>query len=190
MGDKVNRQTKVALIASTLAFTACAPIELVSKYDNQTDESASAMQKEISAFLVKLDTATTPAEASFVANQEFYRKQAVNINAMQLRAQNIPKNSITIEQLQLVEENLALLAFLHKNCVTNGALSDAQKTAIRINGVDASVRCRKDYGAETEASDRGNSVLNPVFVPSVASSLDSTLGAVMKLEIAKKRGDK
>lgn len=189
MGDRMKRQAVVALIASTLALAACAPIELVSKYDNLTDDSASAMQKDLSAFFIKMDTAVTAVEASFAANQDFYRKQAVNISAMQLRAQNIPKNSLTVDQLQLVEDNLAYLALLHKGCV-NSTLNEAQKAAIRARGIDASVGCRMDYGAISDSSDRGSSVLNPTLVPAVVRLFDSSLGAVMKLEIAKKRGEK
>jgi hypothetical protein len=40
-----------------------------------------------------------------------------------------------------------------------------------------------------EAKDRSRSVLNPVMLPVLAGQFDSSLGAIMKLEIAKKRGE-
>lgn len=166
--------------------SACAPVQLVSSYDPVTDASAAAMQKSISAFFIMLDTAETPLDASFATNQQFYREQAVNIGAMQLRAQSIPDNALTIEQIQNVEDNLAYLALLHKGCVA-GALTDVQKTAVRARGIDASIACRTAYGAAIDAADRGASQLKPVFIPVLAGQFDTSLGAIMRLEIAKKR---
>lgn len=177
----------LGLAMTTLCVSGCA-VQLVSKYDEQTDQSATSMQKDFSSFFVKMQTSLTPNEASFGENQDFYRKQVVDIGAMELRASSIPKNELTTEQLQLVKYNLAWLALLHKGCVT-GTLTAAQKAAVATHGVDASVKCQISYGANFDAPDRSAEVLNPALIPVVAGQFDTSLGAIMKLEIAKKRGE-
>jgi hypothetical protein len=175
--------------AGVFLLSACAPIQLVSKYDDQTDQAATAMQKDISAFFVKMQTVVVPAEGSFAANQDFYRKQAVAIGAMQLRAGAIPKNGLTAELLQLVEDNLAYLALLHKGCIS-GALTDPQKAAVHEMGIDASLDCRTAYGASADAVGRGDSTLKLALTPTTQAAIDTELTSVIRLEIAKKRGEK
>jgi hypothetical protein len=175
-------------IVLSISLAGCSHVELVSRYDSATDEGAAAMQKDLSDFFIRMETSVSPNEKNFGANQSFYRKQAVAVGALQLRAPNTPNNALTIEQLQLVEDNLAYLALLHKGCV-KAALTDAQRTAVREKGIDASIECRTAYGASMEAKDQSRSVLNPVMLTVLAGQFDSSLGAIMKLEIAKKRGE-
>jgi hypothetical protein len=175
-------------IALSMSLDGCSHVELVSRYDSATDEGAAAMQKDLSEFFIRVETTVSPNEKSFGANQSFYQAQAVAVGALQLRARNTPNNAFTIEQLQLVEDNLAYLALLHKGCV-EGALTDSQRIAVREKGIDASIECRTAYGASMDAKDRSRSVINPVMLPVLAGQFDSSLGAIMKLEIAKKRGE-
>ena len=187
MIPRLRNLALVIIAASSLG--ACTTIELISKYDEPTDSGATALQREISEFTQRIGNAQTDEERSFASNQPFYQQAAVDIDALQVRAQAIYKNRITIEQLQLVEDNLAYLALLHKGCVT-APLTDAQKRAVADKGIDASVDCRVAYGATVEVKNRGSSRLNPLLVPIIKSQLDQQLGAVIALELAKKRGDK
>jgi hypothetical protein len=176
-------------LALTLICSSCAPIQLVSKYDDQTDSAAAAMQKDVSAFFVKIHTALVPAETTFSSNQDFYRRQVVSIDAMKIRASAIPMNSITSKQLMLVEYNLAYLALIHKHCVT-GALTDTQKIAVQSKGIDASNACQIEFGASSDIRDQGASLINPALLDEVKVQIDTNLGAIMQLEMAKKRGEK
>lgn len=179
---------RVAFALATAAVGACTTVQLVSRYDDQTDAAAMQMQKDVSAFLIRMQTASSDQERTFAANQQFYRQQAVQIDAMQLRARAIAKNAITIEQLGLVEENLAYLALLHKGCVT-APLGAEQKAAVRNAGVDASLGCHTAYGGAVDDPDRGQSTLSPQLAAPIRSLIDTELGAVVALELAKKRGE-
>ena len=86
--------------------------------------------------------------------------------------------------------NLALLALLHKNCVTSPSLSDDQRKAILENGPDASLNCQIKSGADANLSQRGDQQLNPVMIPNLKSQFESALGAVVAFEVMKKRGKK
>lgn len=169
-------------------FSGCTSIQLVSKYDETTDKEASAIQKKLSEFFVRQQAASTDAERSFARSQPFYQDVSASLNALQVRAGGIYKNSLTTDQLQLAEDNLAYLALLHKACIT-GNLSDIQRSAVRAQGVDASLDCRVRYGASADLSNRGNQVLNAALLPPVSNIFDQTFGAVIALELAKKRGE-
>lgn len=170
-----------------LGVAACAPVQFVARYDGQTDLAAQTMQRDIATFFVKMTTSAVTADTSFAANQSFYQQETVNIGAMQLRAAQIPKNDLTMQQLELVKENLAYLALLHKHCVS-GALTDAQQAAVRQNGIDASLDCHVSFGASADKAGQGNMTLEPFIIPILSSQFDTSLGAIMKLEFAKKRG--
>jgi len=177
---------RVALLGA-LGVAACTPVQFVSTYDAQTDSAAQTMQHDIATFFVKMATSAVPADTSFAANQDFYQRETVNIGAMQLRAAQIPKNELTIEQLQLIRDNLAFLALLHKHCVA-GPLTDAQKAAVHQSGIDASLDCHVASGASADKPGQGAMTLDSFWVPVLSGQFDTSLGAVMRLELAKKRG--
>lgn len=186
------------MTAACMFISGCTTIELVSKYDDQTDKAATEMQKDVTAFFVEMRTALTEKERSFSESQDFYRKQAVSISSMQVRANNIPKNTITQQQLQLVENQLATLALMHKGCLraqpgtTPAQLDELEARrdeAITEKGMDPSIACRTEFGAYFDDPDRGSHAVDPDYLQIMEGQLSSTLGAVMKLEIAKKRGE-
>ena len=179
-----------AIISSALLalFSGCTTIQLVSKYDETTDKEASVIQKKLSEFFVKQQAASNDAERFFAKSQPFYQDVSASLNALQVRAGGIYKNSLTTDQLKLAEDNLAYLALLHKACIT-GSLSDIQRKAVRAQGVDASLDCRVQYGASADLPGRGSQALNPALIPPVSNIFDQTFGAVIALELAKKRGE-
>jgi hypothetical protein len=173
-------------LASLLLAPACMTIRLVSDHDERTEIGATELQRQLSTFFVGLQSAT-PEQRRFDFNQPFYRRTVVDLNALQVRASGLSRNSLTQEQLQLVEDNLAYLALLHKGCIT--AMTPEIRTAIRENGVDTSADCRTDFGASADVPDRGASMLNPVLVGNLQTQFDQALGAVIALELAKRRGE-
>jgi hypothetical protein len=167
--------------------TVCVTVRLVSDYDEQTEKGATDLQKQISTFFVRLPSAT-PQERRFDANQSFYQQAVINLNALQVRAGGLTRNSLTQEQLQLVEDNLAYLALLHKGCIS-GSITPAMREAIREHGVDTSLDCRVEFGASQGIQGRGSVMLNPALVGNLQGQFDQALGAVIALEMAKRRGE-
>jgi hypothetical protein len=185
----VWRNIKILSLCSIICcLPSCTTVGFVSQYDEQTDSDATAIQQDVATFFVKLDTALTPADRSFGANQDFYKREAVAVTMLASRAAAVPKNSLTIQQIELLKENIALLALLHKGCVTD-PLTDAQNAAVKANGIDASVACRTDYGASVARPDQSASVLNPALADTAHQLIDQELTAILTLELAKKRGE-
>ncbi len=178
----------LAVLGAACLLQSCTTIQLVSRYDEQTETDVTAIQTDIATFFVKLDTALTPAERSFGASQDFYSREAVAIATLSQRVAAIPKNQLTIAQVELLKENIAWLALLHKGCVT-APLTAAQKTAVADNGIDPSIACRTDYGASADLPDQSKSTLTPLVAGSAHKLIDQGLVAILTLEMAKKRGD-
>lgn len=174
----------LALCIATL--TGC-PVKLVSNYDETIDKEATALHKKLDEFFVTLPNKARE-EREFRHNQAFYEEVLVDLSSLQVRAEGIHKNRLTIEQLELVETNIGYLTLLHKGCVT-GPLTKNQKEKVKQNGVDVSMDCKAAHGASENVSDRGASVLNPAIVGNLRRQLGQQLGAVMALELAKKRGE-
>jgi hypothetical protein len=132
-------------------------VQLVSQYDEQTDVAVTELQKRTERFLLELealsasDKPEAAAKRTYAANEGFYRDAQVAITSMRLRAQAIPKNELTIQEITLLEQSFESLRQLH------------------VEG--------------------GNSGLRPVIVEPVRSSLNTHFGAIIKLELAKKRGE-
>lgn len=171
-----------------ILIAGCMSVQLIADYDEEIDSGASELQHKFSEFFVNYQSAE-PEGRAFSANQAFYKGAIADLDALQVRAAAIRKNEITGGQLDAVEMNLALLALLHKNCIDSFTISTEQRQAIIDSGPDASLNCRVDFGATADSPGRGDRTLNPALIPVVKGQFEQALGAVVALEVAKKRGE-
>lgn len=178
---------RLSLLSAILLLCACVPIQLVSDYDEEMDKGATALHKKLSAYFISLYS-MTDEEKKYKNQQKFYEKVVVDLNSLQVRATAIFKNELTQEQLDLVEENIAYLLLLHKGCITS-SLSDVQKANIKTNGIDTSTDCKTSHGATTDSTDHGDKAINVFLVGPIKSLFDQQFGAILALELAKKRGE-
>lgn len=115
----------VAIAAVALSLNACITVRLAGDYDQQIDASATDMQKRMDAFLTRLETlpAGDPGR-SYGPNQQFYLDYAVDLRAVETRARSLPKNSITVQQVQLMESSVEELRNVHQaqDDVSNAAI--------------------------------------------------------------------
>lgn len=100
----------MALVA--LLAAGCA-VQFISRYDEHVDSAATELQKEMDAFLTRLD-ALPVDEASIAKHRSFYDHYLVELRALQVRAHAHPKNRLTEEQLTLMVGNLGLLRQQHE----------------------------------------------------------------------------
>jgi hypothetical protein len=195
MRELSTRGRLFSWIAAAVLIAGCQSIQLVSDYDESTDKGATELQRKMSDFFTRLQTFPRgSADLRFDRNQEFDRQATVDLNALQVRAGGIRMNQLTLEQLQLVEDNLALLVLTHKGCMVGlsnltSEERDSRQRAMREEGVDLTMNCRISHGAVADLSDRGDQVINPAFVSNAWRQFDQGLGAVMAFELAKRRGE-
>jgi hypothetical protein len=91
----------------------CSRVALIASYDEQIDQSATALQKRMDAFLTSLSEKGTGPQAKYEANKEFYAEYGVDLRSLLIRAQSWPKNKLTEDQLTLMLANLEQLKIAH-----------------------------------------------------------------------------
>jgi hypothetical protein len=170
-----------------LMVSGCTPIQLVSNYDETIDHDSKQLQKKLDGYFISLQSASIE-DLKYKSQQKFYEGVLADLNAIKVRADGIYNNKLTIEQIDLAKENLAYLVLLHKQCIT-GALSDVQKEMVKKNGIDLSMDCKVENGATADLSNRGDIAINRFVVKPAQDLFNQHFGAVMALELAKKRGE-
>lgn len=141
----------MAVLVSVMIISGCT-VTLVSKYDEQTDTNVTALQKKLDTYFLKLGGASYP-DCSFAANKSFYDEVNIQLSSAQVRANAIPKNDITIQQLDALSKAIA-------------DLENAQK-----------IRDGKSSCLPVEIVKTDRTMFNSIFT------------AILKFEIAKKRGE-
>jgi len=97
-----------------LALTGCVSVKLIADYDSQTDQSVTEVQQKTEEFLVKMERMIGKTEAAYENNVQFYDEMKVKLSGIQVRANAIPKNDVTIEMLKLLSQNMDDFESLHK----------------------------------------------------------------------------
>ena len=95
------------------ALTGCS-VKLISSYDEKTDNAVTQLQKEVETFFVTIEGQAGLPECAYENHKKFYQDSKVTISAIEVRARAIPKNTITIEQIELLKDSLEKLEKLHK----------------------------------------------------------------------------
>lgn len=184
---RLNVPLWAVCVGILLAISGCKSIQLVSNYDETIDSQAQQLQKKLDTYFITMQSASAE-DREYKNQQTFYQGVLSDFDAMEVRASGIYKNQLTIEQIELAKENLAYLVLLHKQCIDK-PLSEEQKKNIRKNGIDLSMDCNVSNGASADLADRGDKALNRFVVAPVQSLFNQHLGAIMALELAKKRGE-
>ncbi len=176
-----------ALVGMVIVISGCTSIQLVSNYDESIDKEAQQLQKKLDGYFISLQSGSA-INSKYKSQQRFYEEVLTDLNAIGVRAGGIYNNKLTIEQIELAKENLAYLVLLHKKCITK-PLSEEQKAKVKRNGIDLSMDCKVENGATADFTGRGDIEINRFVVAPIQSLFNQHLGAVMALELAKKRGE-
>jgi hypothetical protein len=141
--------TAVVLPLVLALNTAGCTIKLISDYDETTDKAVTQLQRKVDGFLVDMQRKAGTPGAEYAKNAQFYDEARVDVDAIRVRAQAMPKNDITVEQIKLIQDSLDKLEQLHKLGFSS-----------------------------------------PEEIAPLRSAFDISFTAVLKLELAKKRGEK
>lgn len=113
----------LALAVATVGTSACVTVRLVGDYDEKVDQLATELQRRMDAHITRLENlpASDPGRA-YDANRQFYMDYGVDLRALETRAAGIPRNTITVRQIDLMEQSLEQLRSTHQQ---QGTLSPA-----------------------------------------------------------------
>ena len=106
------------LTVFVLMLSSCT-VKLIADYDEQTDRAVTELQRKFQTFFVKLERQIGTPDADYLNHQAFYDEVKVDISAIKLRVKAIPKNEIMLKQIELLEDNLAILEELHQEGITD-----------------------------------------------------------------------
>ncbi len=148
-----------AIILASAASLSACTVTLVSSYDEQTDKSATALQQKGDTFYQTLINATPP-DCLYARTKRFYNQIQIDLGVMKTRADAIDMNSFTSSQITNIQQIFKLEEQIQQSHVKDAAAEDKPETCID-----------KDAAAADQAA------------------FDQAIEAVLKLELAKKRGD-
>lgn len=109
---EIARSYVLAIII--LIFVAgCTQIQLIANYDEKTDSAVTELQRAFETFFVELEDEIGTPQASYENHKQFYKSIRIDISAIKLRVAAQPKNEITLELINLLEQNVNILRDLH-----------------------------------------------------------------------------
>ena len=112
--DGTGRQTvRLAALAVILVAAGCT-LKLVADYDEVTDQAVTALQRKVERFFVGLERDIPTPDADYENHVEFYDDVRADLRVIRVRAAARPKNEITLQQLDLLTENVDNLEALHE----------------------------------------------------------------------------
>ena len=107
-----------------LLFSGCTKIQLIASYDEETDTAITQLQRKFETFFVELEDDVGTQKAAYENHNQFYKTLRVDISAIKLRVAAQPRNEITLEQVELLEDNVDLLIQLHRGGIDSIELVD------------------------------------------------------------------
>lgn len=119
-------RTTLLLLVVTNLF-ACT-VTRVSDYDATTDELVSTLHKQTSRFFHTIPT-KGEAECDYASHQAFYNGLRVEIDALALRNLARKNNSLTIAQIQGLQQSIGAIEQLHQlDCFNEAQISDLKNS--------------------------------------------------------------
>ncbi len=110
-----TRSLTIPFLAFLLSLSqASCTISLVGEYDPATDAAVTELYQTVDAFLIHIGRSIGTDAASYEQNADFYPEALSRVNAIRFRSSLRPKNDITIQQLDLIKDNLDLLEQFHQ----------------------------------------------------------------------------
>ena len=152
-----NMIRTAALLGLTLMLSlgaAGCTVKWIADYDETVDKSVTALQRKLTTFFVDLESKLGTPEEAHANYVDTYKDIRVDISALELRVNAIPKNKITRGQIKLLKQNILKLENLHKTGLGQGI--EGKKMVLMI----------------------------------IQNDFNTALAAILKLELAKKRGEK
>lgn len=101
-----------------LSLSGCSGIKLVADYDENMDRGVTELHKLTEELLVKLESASGTAAATYENNRDFYADAKVKISTLRLRADAISRNSLTVKMLDKLRNNIYRLEADHKEGIS------------------------------------------------------------------------
>ena len=123
-----GRTLRLTLIALLLGLAhGCAEVRLISDYDEVTDRSVTALQRDLETLLTTLERNPQPPACLHVTHADTYAAMEVDLNLLLARNAGRPDNSLTERQLVMLRDSIDTLEELHRSsgdaCLSNFSIA-------------------------------------------------------------------
>jgi hypothetical protein len=113
----MRKHAKAILLAAIASIVSCSGY-FIAAYNPAVDEGATKLQQSVDGFLVELQkTAGTPA-GDYENHQAFYEESHASIQSLRDIASQERGNDLTLQSLDLIENNLDRLEALHADGIS------------------------------------------------------------------------
>lgn len=104
---------KILLIGILLVQSACA-ISMMADYDAATDKALIGLQKRVDLLCFTLKETLNSGRADYKNYASTYRTLDTELNVILTRSRAMPKNDLSVRQLELLQKSLADFKMLHQ----------------------------------------------------------------------------
>jgi hypothetical protein len=136
---------------------------LISEYDEATDKDVTQLQESVERFLTTLQRDAIPPGCRYSEQRAFYTNTVVAVSALMVRNEGRTKNKITVTQLGLLQDSLKTLESLHQ--------------------------MKEEKWKQAPTPDEREACLSSADIDLARRNLNQSFSAILKLELAKKRGE-
>lgn len=160
-----GRNLRVCVAFFAICLAGCVPLKLVSDYDEKIDQGVTEVQKKVEAILTKIEGSADNPSATYKPGD--YSAIKEDLNVLITRAAASEKNEITVKQLYTL--GFALLEAAPQ------PPDDLNLTQPKGGSLQQRNRMKEPFG--------------PQDMRDLRALLGVSFRAILKFELAKKRGD-
>ena len=122
----MRKRVKAILAAAVVSVLSCAGL-FVAHYSETVDRGAVELQQKVDAFLTELQQTAGTAEGEYEGHEEFYGEVRDDIDVLRTAAASQRGNTITLQSLDLIADNLDVLERMHAKGITPNEVAVARQ---------------------------------------------------------------
>ena len=107
------RKRARAILLTIAALGVSCSSYFIAEYSEAVDGGATKLQQKVDGFLTELQSTAGTAEGDYEGHEEFYAEARSDIDELRTAASLQRGNGITLESLDLIEDNLDKLERMH-----------------------------------------------------------------------------
>ncbi|MGD0233773.1 MAG: hypothetical protein ABSC55_04460 [Syntrophorhabdales bacterium] len=107
--------TLVALLMLAISVSGCGPIQLIAPYDQKIDDGVTSLQKKTAEFLTTIERQGGSGPEDYKNHTKFYDDAKVALSGLSVRAGALASNSLTVRELEILDQQFQKLETDHRN---------------------------------------------------------------------------
>jgi len=122
----MRKRVKAILAAAVVSVLSCAGL-FVARYSEEVDRGAVELQQKVDGFLTELQNTAGTAEGDYEGHEQFYGEVHDDIDVLRTAAASQRGNSLTLQSLDLIADNVDALERMHAKGITPNEVAVARQ---------------------------------------------------------------